>query len=85
MRVMPSCHEVREHLTDYLEGSLPLRKRIGIRLHLMMCDACDGLRRALEALPRLAKQALAPPPQAPPEAKAVLGQILKQIKGPSDR
>jgi anti-sigma factor RsiW len=29
-----------ELVTDYLEGVLPLRSRLGARLHLFQCEAC---------------------------------------------
>ena len=82
MMLMPSCQEVRENLTEFMEGTLPFRKRVGIHLHLMMCRMCDELRKALAALPGLAKQALGPPSKAPAEAQDVLGHVLSQLKGP---
>lgn len=81
MILIPSCKEVGENLTEYMEGKLPLRKRLGIRLHLMMCKMCDGLRKALLALPKAAKEILAPPAEAPNEAKETLDRVLKNLKG----
>lgn len=80
MLLMPSCQEVRDNLTEYMEGKLPLHKRMGIRLHLMMCTMCDGLRKALLALPRAAKEILGPPAEAPAEAKETLDRVLKHLK-----
>lgn len=79
MFLMPSCREVKDHLTEYLDGSLPFHRRMGIRLHLMMCRMCDGLRRALEALPGFSKAILDPPPEAAPEAKETLDRVLKRL------
>ncbi len=81
MILMPSCKEVGGNLTEYMEGKLPVHKRMGIRLHLMMCKMCDGLRKALLALPKVAKEILSPPAEAPAEAKATLDRVLKNLKG----
>jgi len=35
-----SCREVTEFLTDYLDGSLPLRQRVLFRIHLLGCGNC---------------------------------------------
>lgn len=80
MTLMPSCKEVRENLTEYLDGNLPVHKRMGIRLHLMMCKACGGLITALRALPKFAKEALRPPADPPLEAKEALRSVLERIK-----
>jgi anti-sigma factor ChrR (cupin superfamily) len=86
MMGLPTCQEVGAAMTDYMEGALPFRKRLGIRIHLMMCDLCSGLHRRLMALPRFAKDLLKPPAVvAPPEAQAALDQVLRAIrkdKGP---
>jgi predicted anti-sigma-YlaC factor YlaD len=37
---MTSCEELTEQLTDYLEGRLPYGEKIGIWIHLMMCEHC---------------------------------------------
>lgn len=80
MSLIPSCPEVQANLTEYLEGTLPLRKRLGIWLHLMICKACNALRNALLSLPGLGKRALEAPTQAPPEAKDAFAQAMGKIK-----
>jgi hypothetical protein len=79
MPLIPPCSEVQANLTEYLEGSLSLRQRLGIRLHLLVCRGCDCLRKALELLPRLGRQVLEAPGQAPPEAERVLEAFLKHL------
>ena len=37
---MLSCRELSETATDYLEGTLTLRQRAGVRMHLLMCKHC---------------------------------------------
>jgi anti-sigma factor RsiW len=39
---MPSCSQLTEILTDYLEGRMPLDQRIAVKLHLMMCQDCTA-------------------------------------------
>lgn len=81
MMGLPTCKEVESSMTDYMEGALPLRKRLGIRVHLMMCDLCSGLYHRLLALPAMAKELLTPTAKAAPqEAQAALDQVLKTIR-----
>ncbi len=78
MSLIPSCPEVREHLTDYLEGTLPFRKRLGIRIHLLICAACDGLRKALLALPAFGRKILEAPAEPPREAAVAQERALER-------
>jgi predicted anti-sigma-YlaC factor YlaD len=36
----PTCHEVVELITDYLEGALPADVRVRVEEHLAICDGC---------------------------------------------
>ena len=51
---IPTCREMAELVTDYLEGDLPLHRRIGARVHLLVCKACthyfDQMRRTVALL-----------------------------------
>jgi hypothetical protein len=80
MTLIPSCPEVRENLTEYLEGSLPLRQRLGIWIHLMVCRACNALRLVLLSLPGFSKRALEAPAEPAPEAKDAFALAMKRIK-----
>ena len=81
MMGLPSCKDVEIHLTDYMEGALPFRTRLGIRIHLMMCDLCSGLYHRLDTLSKHAKDLFAPPAAPPPPgAKAALDRALTVIK-----
>jgi len=79
MKLMPSCREVREHLTEYAEGALPLKDRLALRFHLWLCAACNGFFHGLMALPVLARTLLAHAGEAPPpEAlKALTGALQR--------
>jgi anti-sigma factor RsiW len=47
---MLRCHEVtRLYATDEIRGA-PLRTRLAVRLHLMMCRHCDRYVRELAAI-----------------------------------
>jgi predicted anti-sigma-YlaC factor YlaD len=35
-----NCREVADFLSDYLDGTLPLRQRLTFRLHLLLCRDC---------------------------------------------
>jgi len=75
MTFLPSCQDVQTHLTEYAEGSLPLSRRLGIWIHLRLCEACARFLRGLKALPGLAKRALAPPKETPEAAAATLAKV----------
>jgi len=38
--VMPNCKEVAELVSFSLDETLPLKKRVGLKLHIMMCKFC---------------------------------------------
>ena len=51
---MPTCREMSELVTDYLERAVPLRSRLDMRWHLFRCEACrhyyDQIRRTVRLL-----------------------------------
>ena len=44
---MLSCKDVTQLLSESMDHSLPLVKRIGVRLHLLMCRFCARYERQL--------------------------------------
>lgn len=50
---MLSCREVTRLVSDGLERELPLRERMQLRLHVMMCRSCSAYRRQIRVLDRL--------------------------------
>jgi hypothetical protein len=80
MSIMPSCHEVQTHLTDFTEGALPLRRRLGFWVHLLFCRVCAGFLRGLKALPGVAKASLAPPPKPPAAAEQALAEVQAKLR-----
>ena len=85
MTFLPSCHEVQSELTEYIEGSLPLTRRIGIWVHLRFCQVCAGFLRGLRALPDLAKRALAPTGVTPETASRTLAEVQAALLKRSER
>lgn len=51
---MPTCRDMSELVTDYLERAVPLRKRLDMVWHLVRCEACrryyDQMRRTVRLL-----------------------------------
>jgi len=51
---MPSCKDITEHSSDYLDRNLPWWKRMGYWLHLVMCVHCrryvDQLKLTIDAI-----------------------------------
>jgi len=80
MSLLPTCHDIQAHLTEYTEGSLPPGRRIGFWIHLLLCKVCAGFLRGLQALPGVAKTSLAPPAQVPEAAASVLAQVQAAIR-----
>jgi hypothetical protein len=72
MKLLPTCQEVEAHLTDFTEGTLPWKARLGIRLHLLMCRSCAAFLRGFRVLPVLAKLLLRPASSPPPESLRAL-------------
>ncbi len=40
MSLMPSCKDITEHSSDYLDRHMPWWKRVNYWLHLLMCVHC---------------------------------------------
>jgi anti-sigma factor ChrR (cupin superfamily) len=79
MKLMLSCREARERLTEYSEGALPFRERVPLWLHLLICTACAAFYRGLRAVPGVARFLLAPEDPAPDEAARALASALRHL------
>jgi predicted anti-sigma-YlaC factor YlaD len=53
---VPTCRDMSELVTDYMEHATSLRVRLGMWLHLLCCNACrhyfDQVRRTVALLGR---------------------------------
>ncbi|MBI2379463.1 MAG: zf-HC2 domain-containing protein [Gammaproteobacteria bacterium] len=72
---MLSCKEVTEHADEYLAQELPLSRRIGVGLHLMMCKHCrryvKQLRWLIGAFGELPRQA----------SDEEVSEVMSRVKG----
>lgn len=70
---MPTCRDMSELVTDYLEQALPVRARAGVRWHLLLCPACRTYFAQMRGTVRL----LARLPPRPPAASLtrLLGRL----------
>lgn len=81
VRVMPSCRDISELISQAMDRRLPLRKRLSIRLHVSMCGFCRRYEKQLHLL-RHGFTCYADPDQnqaekpLSPEAKAKLEKAL---------
>jgi hypothetical protein len=53
---MLRCREISKLVSESMERQLPLRQRIEVRMHLMLCRLCAGFARQARLLRRAAKQ-----------------------------
>lgn len=72
---MWNCRQVTQRASDHLERGLPWHARLQVRLHLLVCRACERYVRQM-ALTRDALRALKDPgPSAPsPELRGAFRQ-----------
>jgi predicted anti-sigma-YlaC factor YlaD len=70
------CKDVAEEANNYLDGDLPLRKRIGLFLHLVICSCC---RNYLQQLRETIKtvSVLKPKEKASSDNKALAEELMK--------
>ncbi len=52
---MMNCRQVARLYSDSLEYRLPLKDRIGIRFHVMLCRGCRNFGRQMKLLRELAR------------------------------
>ena len=76
----PTCHDVREGLTEYLDGALPAASRQGFEDHLAGCPRCGALLAEL----RLTLQQLASLPHEP-MPPAMKRSLLRELRGRDDQ
>jgi hypothetical protein len=52
---MLSCKDVTKLVSESMDRSLPIGKRVGVRLHLLFCRFCERYRRQLLLLRETAR------------------------------
>jgi len=62
---MITCEEAARLISDSLDRKLPLRQRVALRMHLLMCKFCPTFRQQLillrDAASRYREEAYTPP------------------------
>ena len=53
---MLRCREISKLVSESMERQLPLRQRIELRMHLMLCRLCAGFARQTRLLRQAAKR-----------------------------
>ncbi|HTW71309.1 MAG TPA: hypothetical protein VME47_15590 [Acetobacteraceae bacterium] len=71
---IPTCRDMSELVTDYLEHALPVRIWMGARWHLVLCPACRRYYDQMRQTVRLLASRPLPPPGAAAEAN-LLAQL----------
>lgn len=61
---MLTCKDIARLVSDDLDRKLPLRQKMRVRLHLMMCGACSTYRRQVAQLHQLFCQRFREPTDA---------------------
>lgn len=77
---VPTCREMSELVTDYLERALTLRDWLGARGHLLLCPACRRYYEQMRQTIRLLAGGRLPPPD--PAAEAGLLANLRDASDP---
>ena len=72
--MMLSCKDVTQLISESMDHSLPLGKRIGVRIHLLMCRFCERYERQLLLIRETVKHLVAA--QDKPEDPS--GEILSE-------
>ena len=77
------CRELVELITDYLEGAMPVRDRLRVRLHLLRCGGCRAylgqMRATIRATGSLSEE------DVPIESREALMAVFDSWKARSGR
>ena len=79
---MFKCSEVTKLISRSMDQDLPLRQKIGVRIHLAMCKYCSMYKKQLELIRKFIKDAIeaeivpAPPLTLSPQARERMKQRL---------
>lgn len=79
---LPTCRDMSELVTDYLERALPLRGRVGARTHLALCPACRRYYAQMRQTIGLLAAGSLPPPAPQAEAR-VVARLRDAEEGPA--
>jgi hypothetical protein len=57
---MPNCREISRIVSESFDRRLPLRRRMAMWMHLLMCGHCSRFRKELSAIRRAAREGADP-------------------------
>lgn len=75
MKLLPSCRDVSEYLSQAMDSGRPLGMHV--RLHLTLCEACRRVLAQFALIRHGAARAAGGGPSLTPEAKARLRRLLE--------
>lgn len=85
MSLIPSCKDITEHSSDYLDKNLTLWERTGFRMHLFMCVHCkqyvENLKLTIATLGTLGKHPEDAPREVDPQQVQNIVSHLRQHAG----
>lgn len=76
---MLTCRQVTEKSSAMLDGGLPVRERLAMRMHLLMCVHCRRFQRHLQML----VAGLAKDEPSVPVDQAFIDSVLDHLEGNS--
>ena len=71
-----TCREVTDILDRYIEGDLPTRQHLFLKLHLSLCRNCRNYLRTYRQTIRAAKSLVSTPGDLPPMPEELVQAIL---------
>jgi len=83
---MLSCKDATRLISESMDRSLPLRKRIGVRVHLLICRFCARYERQLllirETARRIAAEDMPGEPSGETLSEGTRERIRKSLRSP---
>ena len=76
--VMPDCKEVAELASFSLDESLPFKKRIGLKMHIMFCKFCRRNFKQLYLIRKLIRERLGSADTIKADSKSRLSEDSRQ-------
>ncbi len=79
---LPSCKEIVESATDYLEGALSDQDRACLEQHLVLCDGCDAYVAQIRTLAEAARDVV---PEVEPVEAAIVDALVGAFRAQRGR
>lgn len=82
MSLMPSCKDIAEHASHYVDRHMPLHKRLGFMLHIFICVDCrryiQQLKLTIATIATIGKSPEAAVPEINPQQVSDIVDHLQQ-------